>query len=93
MQTFTAGELEAAHKYLWINDIEQGPKRWKNYWYLTESTQYLDPNYNFSWRVDEIIPADTIAVERCGKIVKYVYVYMFKNLSVPVPKLSDYIEQ
>lgn len=93
VRTYTAGELGASHKYLWINEMENGPKRWRDYWYLSESPQFCDPYYNFSWRVDSIIPVDTIRVERCGRTAKNVYVYMFRNLSVPVPKLSDYIGQ
>ena len=68
------------HKYAWINkergDLELG----NDYWFLTESFDYYEPNEYLKPYFKEIIPADTITIERGGKPAKYVFVYMLKDL-------------
>ena len=80
MKIFGFGTPEDIHKYAWINkdrgDLELG----KNYWFITESSDYYEPNRYLKPYFDEIIPTDTITIERCGKPAKYVFVYMLKDL-------------
>lgn len=79
------GDLSNIHKYAWINKERGGLKVGENYWFLTESSDYYEPvRYLNDW-FDEIVPADTITVERCGKPAKYGFVYMLKDLK-KVPK-------
>lgn len=73
------------HKYAWINKERGGLKVGENYWFLTESSDYYEPDCYLKTWFDEIVPADTITVERCGKPAKYVFVYMLKDLK-KVPK-------
>lgn len=68
------------HKYAWINkergDLELG----EDYWFLTESFDYYEPNKYLKPYFKDIVPVDTITIERCGKPAKYVFVYMLKDL-------------
>ena len=68
------------HKYAWINELRGGLKKGNDYWFLNESSDYYDPNRYLTDRFEEIVPCDTITVERCGKPAKYVFVYMCKGL-------------
>lgn len=68
------------HKYAWINKYRGGLKVGEDYWFLTESFDYYEPDKYLKDWFEEIIPTDTITVERCGKTAKYVFVYMLKDL-------------
>lgn len=68
------------HKYAWINKKRGDLKLGEDYWFLTESYDYYEPDKYLKPYFEEIIPADTITIERCGKPVKYVFVYMLKDL-------------
>lgn len=68
------------HKYAWINKERGDLKLGEDYWFLTESFDYYEPNKYLKPYFKEIIPTDTITIERCGKPAKYVFVYMLKDL-------------
>lgn len=68
------------HKYSWINKERGDLKLGEDYWFLTESYDYYEPNKYLKPYFNEIIPTDTITIERCGKSAKYVFVYMLKDL-------------
>ncbi|MBQ8760535.1 MAG: glycosyltransferase family 39 protein [Bacteroidales bacterium] len=68
------------HKYAWINKERGDLKLGEDYWFLTESYDYYEPNRYLKPYFKEIIPTDTITIERCGKPAKYVFVYMLKDL-------------
>ena len=68
------------HKYAWINKERGGLELGNDYWFLTESFDYYEPNEYLKPYFKEIIPADTITIERGGKPAKYVFVYMLKDL-------------
>ena len=72
--------MEKIHKYYWINEYRGGLQQGNDYWFLNESSDYYAPERYLDHRFEEIIPCDTIAVERCGKPAKYVFVYMCKGL-------------
>ena len=73
------------HKYAWINKERGGLKKGNDYWFLTESFDYYEPNTQLKPFFKEIIPVDTITIERCGKPAKYVFVYELKGLK-RIPK-------
>ena len=68
------------HKYAWINKERGDLKLGEDYWFLTESFDYYEPNKYLKPYFKEIVPTDTITIERCGKPAKYVFVYMLKDL-------------
>lgn len=68
------------HKYAWINKERGGLQLGNDYWFLTESFDYYEPNKYLKPYFKEIIPTDTITVERGGEPAKYVFVYMLKDL-------------
>ena len=68
------------HKYAWINKERGDLKLGEDYWFLTESFDYYEPNKYLKPYFNEIIPIDTINIERCGKTAKYVFVYKLDDL-------------
>lgn len=68
------------HKYAWINKERGDLQLGNDYWFLTESFDYYEPDRYLKPYFDEIIPVDTINIERCGKTAKYVFVYTLKDL-------------
>ena len=73
-------DMSEIHKYAWINEYRGGLKQGADYWFLNESSDYYDPDKYLKKKFDQVIPCDTITVERCGKPVKYVFIYMCKGL-------------
>ena len=68
------------HKYAWINKERGGLELGEDYWFLTESFDYYEPNKYLKPYFKEIIPTDTITIDRAGEPAKYVFVYMLKDL-------------
>lgn len=68
------------HKYAWINKERGDLKIGEDYWFLTESVDYYEPNKYLKPYFEEIIPLDTINIERCGKTAKYVFIYKLEDL-------------
>ena len=68
------------HKYAWINKERGGLELGGDYWFLTESFDYYEPDRYLKSYFKEIIPTDTITIERGGEPAKYVFVYMLKDL-------------
>lgn len=75
----------AIHKYAWINKERGGLKLGDDYWFMTESCNYYEPNTQLKPFFKEVIPVDTITIDRCGKTAKYVFVYELKGLK-RIPK-------
>jgi len=73
-------DITEIHKYTWINEYRGGLQKGADYWFLDESSDYYAPERYIEPLFKEVIPCDTIVVERCGKPVKYVFVYMCKGL-------------
>ena len=80
MKVLGMGKAEKLHKYLWINDERNGFKLGADYWYLTNSRDYVNPKEIYSASFREIIPADTINVYRSGKPAKRYFLFMLKDL-------------
>jgi 4-amino-4-deoxy-L-arabinose transferase and related glycosyltransferases of PMT family len=83
MKVLGFGKPENIHKYLWINDERGGINKGDSYWFISDSHFPKDPNVIYKWKFNKIIPAGTIDIERNGKVVKHVYVYMCKKLVYP----------
>ena len=77
---FGIRDIEKIHKYFWINEYRGGLQKGNDYWFLNESSDYYAPERYLNDKFDEILPCDTIVVDRCGKPAKYVFVYMCKGL-------------
>lgn len=77
---FGMRDMNAIHKYVWINEIRGGLQKGNDYWFLDESSDYYAPERYLDKHFKEVVPCDTIVVDRCGKPAKYVFVYMCKGL-------------
>jgi hypothetical protein len=67
------GSIQKIHKYYWINKTRK-LKYTDRIFYLTDSRNYHGPE-KFKNCFKEIIPADTLVIDRNQKPVKYVYIY------------------
>lgn len=74
------GSLERIHKYAWINKERGGFPLGMDAYFITFSTDFEDPNKNIATYFKQVLPPDTIHLERGGVIVKDAYVYRLKNL-------------
>ena len=77
---FGMRDMESIHKYVWINEIRGGLQKGNDYWFLDESSDYYAPERYLDKNFKEVVPCDTIVVDRCGKPAKYIFVYMCKGL-------------
>lgn len=77
---FGLRSIDKIHKYAWINEYRGGLQKGHDYWFLNESSDYYAPERYLDDQFDDIVPCDTIVVDRCGKPAKYVFVYMCKGL-------------
>ena len=77
---FGLRDITEIHKYEWINEYRGSLQKGADYWFLNESSDYYAPERYLENRFEEIIPCDTIVVDRCGRPAKYVFVYMCKGL-------------
>ena len=73
-------EPSEIHKYAWINKERGNLQLGNDYWFLTESFDYYEPDRYLKPYFENIIPLDTINIERCGKTAKYVFVYKLEDL-------------
>lgn len=73
-------DIDKIHKYAWINEYRGGLRKGGDYWFLNESSDYYAPERYLDNKFEEVVPCDTIVVERCGKPAKYVFVYICKGL-------------
>ena len=80
INTYGLRNIDKIHKYYWINEYRGGLQKGNNYWFLNESSDYYAPERYLENKFDEIVPCDTIVVDRCGKPAKYIFVYMCKGL-------------
>ncbi len=80
MKVLGMGKAERLHKYIWINEERGGFKLGDDYWYLTNSRDYVDPFGIYAGSFQEIIPADTINIYRSNKPAKRYFLFMLKDL-------------
>lgn len=77
---FGLSDIDKIHKYYWINEYRGGLQKGADYWFLNESSDYYAPERYLEDEFEEIIPCDTIVVDRCGTPAKYVFVYICRGL-------------
>ena len=77
---FGLRDIDKIHKYYWINEYRGGLQKGADYWFLNESSDYYAPERYLEDEFEEIIPCDTIVVDRCGTPAKYVFVYICRGL-------------
>lgn len=81
MKVLGYGPLNRIHKYLWINDKQGGLKEEADYWYLADSHYFIDPERVYAYsNFKEIKCLGIIPIERCGKVVRNIYVYKCHHL-------------
>ncbi len=75
-----AGDLEAIHNYSRINRMHGGFRLNTDAWYITSSRDFRDPVLLMPFYYRQIMPPDTINIDRCGKTAYYFFVYRMKDL-------------
>ena len=82
------GPLNEIHKYYWINDLEGGYEKGRNYWYLADSHFFLDPEEIYKYtNFLNIKQIEIIPIERNGKTVRNIFVYECESL-VYLPQIE-----
>ena len=77
---FGMRDIDAIHKYYWMNEYRGGLQKGNDYWFLDDSSDYYAPERYLEDKFEEVIPCDTIVVDRCGTPAKYVFVYICRGL-------------
>ena len=81
------------HKYLWINEERGGFHEGENYWFLSDSRYFKDPNVIYRGAFQSVDLVDIITIERGGKPAKNFYVYSCKGLMFVQPSLDEIMAQ
>lgn len=77
---FGLGDISQIHKYQWINEIRGQLQPGHDYWFLNQSCHSFDiDNWWLVTYFEEVVPIDTLTIDRCGKPAEYVFVYRLKN--------------
>lgn len=79
------GSLNNIHKYAWINVYRGGLTKGSDVYMISTSNWYKDPFHYYSDNFDEIIPTDTIKINRSGKLAYYAFVYQLKGYKDNIP--------
>jgi 4-amino-4-deoxy-L-arabinose transferase-like glycosyltransferase len=80
LKAFGLGRPERLHKYMWINRLRGGLQIGADYWYITNSRDYVHPESVYAHLFDQIVVADTLTVYRNGKPAKRHFVFILKKL-------------
>ena len=80
MNLYALGDLNQIHKYFWINQYRGGLQEGQNYWFINQSYNYYEPD---GWYLQpyfkHVVPVDTFAIYRGGRVAEYVFVYKLNN--------------
>ncbi|MBP5662649.1 MAG: glycosyltransferase family 39 protein [Bacteroidales bacterium] len=80
MNLYALGDLNQIHKYFWINQYRGGLQEGRNYWFINQSYNYYEPD---GWYLQpyfkHVIPIDTFAIYRSGRVAEYVFVYKLEG--------------
>ncbi len=87
IKTLAIGKLQDIHQYAWINKLRGGFKKGYDAYYITDSRIFRPPGEEMKKYFEKATPPDTIPIYRNGKIVKYAFVYRFKNLKKIPPSI------
>jgi hypothetical protein len=77
--TFAWGRIDEIRNLNWINIKRGGIENVKEAYYISPTRDYKDPNEIFKSSFSSIELIDTIRIERSGKIVENVFVYIMKR--------------
>jgi len=80
IKVLALGELSNIHKYAWINKDRGGFELGMSAIYITLSRDYRDPVELYQSYFREIIPLDTIRINRGKKHVQNAFVYQLNDL-------------
>ncbi len=78
---FAIGDLEAIHKYHWINEQHGGLQNGSNVYYITSSRDFHLPTDSGIAAQSTIFQPELIPIYRNNKIAYYFFVYRIKNLT------------
>ncbi len=88
------GYLGNLHKYLWTNEKKGGFVPGADYWFITDSRYFSDPNEAYRWQKFQTIELlGTIDIERGGRKVRHFYVYACKGLLYGQSNIRQNIEK
>jgi hypothetical protein len=73
IRLFAFGGVERIHKYYWIHK-ERKLNKADRIFYLTDSRDFYSP-VEFARCFNDIIPMDTLTIDRNHKTVKYIFIY------------------
>lgn len=74
------GDIDRIHKYAWINQERGGFRYGMDGYYITTSRDYADPLTTVGGYFEKIVPADTVALARGGKVAGYAFIYRLYDL-------------
>jgi hypothetical protein len=77
--TYLIGPLNDIHKYAWINRQRGGLKKGEDYYHISVSNLYKNPNELFGSYFEKIVPIDTVVITRAGVPMRYAFFYELKN--------------
>lgn len=80
LQTVAIGELESTHYWEWINRKRDCLNTGDSLYLIVSSRLTLDPKEIYGDQFEEIMPADTIKIDRLGKHTMNFYVYRMLGL-------------
>ena len=83
------GALEDIHKYAWINQVRGELKTGEDAYMISTSNWYKDPYLYYDDYFAEIIPVDTISINRSGNLAYYAFIYHLKNYKKNYPNPLD----
>ena len=78
-KVFAVGNLGEIRKYKWVNDARGGYDNVTEAYYITPSRDYKDPTTECAKLFSLITPSDTIRIERSGKIVENIFVFIMRK--------------
>ena len=84
-KVLVSGDLEAIHKYAWINRFNGGFRLNSDAWYITSSLDFEDPGRLKPLYFGQAILSDTVSIYRNGKVAYYFFIYRLKNLQTRPP--------
>lgn len=86
------GNLDAIHKYAWINRSKGGFRLNSDAWYITSNREFHDPLLLPFVYYKGISDPDTIKIDRNGRTAYCFYVYRLSNLQSKPPDVLKSIE-
>lgn len=93
MKVMGIGWPHNLHKYMWINEKRGGFQKGEDFWFLTDSHYFKNPEALYPGGFGSIQPIDTLTIERCGKPAKNFFVYACKDLIYMQPTISELMAQ